>query len=151
MAKPIYIDRKGGTIPKKEWQLKRADSEYFNVKMYDNGVVQLQLKWSGIVPIVDTLSEYYPVYVLLVKNYREDGTLVVDPIDSDKTYPDEETAIAAYDSFLLEWTDCGVDETGVLIERDNTCAPVVPLAPPPPPDPDVPTSEPTELDGCGAW
>ncbi len=143
-----YIDREGNAITQKDWKDKQATPSYATVQEYDNGVVRLTLKWIGKVDRPhDTYPEYWKLYVLLVKNYRPDGTLVNDPVDNDQYFPNEEKAVAAYQSFLLKWTACQADEAGEFMEADNT------LTPPPPPDPNRPSTEAEEpeLGGVGAW
>ena len=133
------------------WTKLQADESYRTVRQYDNGVVQVTLLWSGRVSASDaqTYEEYWPVYILLVKNYKPDGSLAVDPADSDKTFPNEGKGIAAYEEFLVKWTECETSEhTGEFIEEGNDLAPIVP---PPPPDPNKPQTEAVELGSTGAW
>lgn len=146
MSKPKYIGRDGSPLTRVDWQAKRADPTYCTVRQYDNGVVQVTLKWSGVITQA-TLEEYWPVYILLVKNYLSDGSTVNDPVDGDKTFPNELTGLAAYEEFLTRWTDCTTtqDDEGnvVFVEADNA------LTPEPPPNPDRPTT--VWESGVGAW
>jgi hypothetical protein len=141
----LYVNREGVPIPPARWKELSADAAYFTVRQYDNAVVQVTLKWVGRVPDPDnTFPDYWPVFMILVKNYRADGTLAVDPADSDKTFPDETAAIKGYEEFLTRWTASSVDAEGKFTEEDNL------LTPPPPPDPNVPQSVSTDLEE-GAW
>lgn len=146
MANVIYIGRDGALMRLADWKLKQADATYKTVREYDNAVVRVELTWSGrVVDPGNTFADYYPVFVLLVKNYKADGTLANDPVDSDKTFPNEALAVAAYQEFLKRWTECSSTETGAFVEADNL------LAPPPPPDPNRPATESEDSGGCGAW
>lgn len=142
----IYIDRVGMLITAEAWKAKQSDESYTIVRQYDNGAVRLVLKWVGrVANPAQVFSAYYKVFVLLVQNYRSDGTLVNDPVDGDKTFPDEAAAIEGYEEFLLKWTSCESDEAGEFIEQDND------LTPPPPPDPNKPATVSDELGDGGAW
>lgn len=146
MAKVLYVDRNVVGTTLEDWKIKTADAAYSIVRQYDNGVVQITLKWIGRVPNPgDSYPEYWPVFRILVKNYRGDGSLVNDPVDNDKIFPTEKTGIAAYEEFLTKWTACEVDPEGDFIEADNA------LTPPPPPDPNKPNTESEELGESGAW
>ena len=143
-----FIGRDGQPMSADDWKAKKDDPAYAIVEQYDNAVVRLTLKWSGRVNNPsNTFPEYWPVYVLLVQNYRDDGSLVNDPVDNDKNFPSEETAVEGYRQFLLKWTKCTADEAGEFTEVDND------LTPPPPPDPNKPSQEPDDpaLGGVGAW
>lgn len=148
MAKPLYVDRDGERISQVRWKELRANLAYTTLREYDNAVVQLKLMWNGQVSghLAQSFPETWPVFILLVKNYRN-GELVNDPVDGDKYYPDEATAIAAYEKFLLSWTECGIDNEGGFVEEGNI------YEPPPPPDPSKPQTEPDDpsmFEG-GAW
>lgn len=146
MAKLAYIGRNGMAMKQTDWKAKQMDATYKTVRTYDNAVVRVELTWSGrVVDPNNMFPLYYPVFILLVKNYKADGTLANDPVDSDKTYPDEATAIAAYEKFLKRWTECGEDDEGGFVEADNL------LTPPPPPDPNRPATESEDSGECGAW
>jgi len=142
-----YIDRAGKTITAKEWKEKRDDPLYSTVKEYDNGVVKVTLKWSGrVANPQNTYAEFWPVFILLVKNYRSDGSCVDDPVDGDRTYPTEAAGDIAYQTFLLKWTECETSEhTDEFVEFGNS------LAPEPPPDPNKPATQSEELGDTGAW
>lgn len=144
MAKMVrYINREGEDITKEAWASLRANPEYFTVRSYDNGAVFAELRWNGKVDNPDTFEDYYPVYILLVKNYREDGTQVNDPVDGDKTFAKESEGLQAYEDFLMKWTECEKTEAGQFIEKDNALVP---------PSPDAPVSAPLESVGCdSAW
>jgi hypothetical protein len=146
MAKVLYLDRELKPIPEIEWKKLAADPSYTIVRQYDNAVVQLTLKWSGRVENPsNTFPDYYPVFVILVKNYKADGMLANDPVEGDRTFANEADGIAAYETFLTRWTECSVDPDGAFIEADND------LTPPAPPDPNKPTTESEELGDVGAW
>lgn len=147
MARTMYVDREGTPISMANWKVKCADLVYKTVEQYDNGVVQVTLQWSGRVTNPDIFEEYWPVYILLVKNYRADGALIPDPVDNDVTYPSEETARKGYQKFLAKWTACEVDSEGDFTEADNALTPIKP----PPPDLNRPTAESEELGDAGAW
>jgi hypothetical protein len=146
MAKNIaFVNREGVMISEADWRDLQKDPNYCTVRQYDNSVVQVTLKWVGRVPNPqNTFKEFWPVFILLVKNYKADGTLAVDPNDSDKTYYEEAHAIKAYEEFLLRWTESTVDEAGEFVEADNM------LTPPAPPDPNKPMTVADDL-GEGAW
>lgn len=146
MAKSLlFVNREGVPIAPDRWKELSADPAYFNVRQYDNAVVQVTLKWVGRVPDPqNTFPDYWPVFIILVKNYRADGSLAVDPAASDKTFPNEAAAIKGYEEFLTRWTESSVDAEGKFIEEDNT------LTPPAPPDPNVPQSVSMDLEE-GAW
>lgn len=149
MRKIIYVDREGKHISSEEWKLKSGDIAYTTVKEYDNGVVRVTLKWNGRVsgPSAQSFADCWPIFVILVKNYKADGTLVNDPVDNDQYFPNEADAVKAYESFLLKWTESEVDDAGEFMEEGNV------LTPPPPPDPNKPQCEVDEpaLGGVGAW
>lgn len=146
-----YIDRNGNVITKERWKELRADESYCTVCAYDNGVVNVKVRWSGVVHKAENLlPAYWTVFYLLVYNYKTDGTMVVDPVDSDQPFATEAAAAEAYASFLSRWTESEYDgET--LIEVDNTLEPVKPPEPPAPPDPNKPSSTSEELGEEGAW
>lgn len=141
-----YYDREGKPIAADAWKAKCADPSYAVVREYDNAVVRLTLKWIGR---VKNPGNYFivadsPLFILLVKNYRADGSLADDPADGDRTFGTETAAIAAYEEFLLKWTESERDDRGEFVEQDNT------LTPPAPPDPNRPATEAMDLEG-GAW
>jgi hypothetical protein len=146
MAKLVaFIDRDGKPIDAKKWRELRADPAYPIVRQYDNGVVNVTLQWVGrIEDPQNTFSDYWKVFILLVKNYTADGSLVVDPADSDATFPDEEKGVEAYEKFLESWTASKRDDEGVLVEEGNT------LELPKGPDPNRPQTESEDIEG-GAW
>ncbi|UUZ75462.1 hypothetical protein LP414_27490 [Polaromonas sp. P1(28)-13] len=146
MAKFAFVGRDGARITPEDWKAKTADAAYSVVSQYDNGVVQVTLKWVGRVPNPEnSYPEYWPVFRILVKNYCADGSLSNDPVDNDKTFPTEVAGKAAYEEFLSKWTACEVDAEGDFMEADNT------LTPPKPPDPNKPNTESEELGEVGAW
>ena len=146
MAKVGYFDRELKPIPKDVWTAKSNDPSYWTVRQYDNAVVRVTLKWVGRVPNPgDSFPDYWPMFILLVQNYRSDGSLANDPADGDRTFPNEAAAIGGYEDFLLKWTQCAQDEEGAFVEADNT------LTLPAPPDPNKPATESDELGGTGAW
>lgn len=152
MARTIYVGREGESLSSKQWKIKQDDPSYAIVRQYDNGVVQATLKWSGVVNNPsNTFEEYWPVYILIVKNYRADGTLVNDPVDDGKLFPNEEKALEAYQEFLFRWTNCALDEEGGFVEVDNTLEPAKAPEPELPPDPNRPATVSDELDDLGAW
>jgi hypothetical protein len=160
MSTDRYFSRDGTRISLAVWKKYQADDAYRTIKQYDNGVVQVTLLWSGRVDAAThaSYSEYWPMFILLVKNYKPDGTLAVDPADSDKTFPTKEAGLAAYEAFLVKWTECEVSaHTGVFEEVGNEMeqfvepTPEVPVAPPPPPDPNKPQTESDALGDTGAW
>ena len=148
MASKKYINRSGVPITQSDWHDLAKDENYVKVRRFDNGKVHVELLWYGAIPEKDVrnvLPEFYSVFSLIVKNYRENGELVYDPM-SGETYPDEASAIAGYEMFLFRHGECEVDD-GKFIEVNNK------LAPPPPPDPDAPSQKPIEglTDDFGAW
>ena len=149
MAKIRYIDREGKAISQADWKVKSADPLYYQVREYDNGVVRVTLKWNGRVsgPVASSYPDYWPIFVILVKNYKADGTLVNDPVDNDQYFANEAAAVKGYEEFLLKWTESDVDDAGEFMEEGNV------LTPPPPPDPNKPASEvdDSQTGGVGAW
>jgi hypothetical protein len=140
-----FIDRQGKAIGAEAWKERQKDASYVIVSQYDNGVVQVTLKWNGrIENPQNTFPSYWPVFVLLVKNYKADGTLALDP-ESDQTFGDEASAVKAYEDFLVRWTESTTNEEGEFVEQDNL------LTPPAPPNPDLPESDAQELGETGAW
>src|SRR3569833_2444458 len=81
MARTQYRDREGKAISEAQWKKLQADTAYKTVKEYDNGVVRVTLQWNGRIEgaAASTYAEYWPVFILLVKKYKQDGTLVNDP------------------------------------------------------------------------
>lgn len=143
-----HIDREGMPITQTRWHDLAKDESYVKVRRFDNGKVFAELLWYGAIPEKDVrnvLPEFYKVYSLIVKNYREDGSLVYDPA-SGETYPDEKSAIAGYEEFIFKHGECVIDN-GELVEVNNK------LAPPPPPNLDAPAEKPIEglTDDFGAW
>lgn len=139
-----YIDRDGNATSKEDWQRKRNDATYTVLQEYDNGVVRAKLQWVGRVD-ANTFPSMWKNFVLLVSNYKADGTLVADPVDNDTYYANEAAATKGYQDFLAKWTACEIDEEGEFTEADNA------LVPPPPPSPDAPMSQAEELGETGAW
>ncbi|MDY7537567.1 hypothetical protein QN372_00225 [Undibacterium sp. RTI2.1] len=144
-----YFDKTGARIEKLKWAALSKDEKYTTVKAYDNGVVNVHLKWIGRVPMNDCLPEYYWLFVILVKNYRPDGTMVNDPVDNDQYFPTMEDAVEAYEKFLLKWTSSSLNDDMEFEEVDNRLAPPVPELPP---DPNRPEGGQFEIDGMScAW
>ena len=146
MSRTFYFDRELQQISAADWKKKQSDKTYTEVRLYDNGVVRVLLKWVGRIESSKMgLAEYRPVFLMLVQNYKSDGTLANDPVDSDKYFPDEAAAVTAYTNFLAKWTESSVNETtGEFVEEGNI------YTPPEPPDPNKSSSEIELLDG-GAW
>ena len=143
-----YLNRAGEQISKKKWSELMLDPDYVSVREYDNGVIRVSLRWSGCVKnFGNTFPNYYKVFTLSVSNYREDGSLVKDPVEQELTFPNEASAVNFYEKYLLKWTDSERNDANEFVEIGNT------LTPPPPPDPDRPSVEPDmpELGGVGAW
>lgn len=131
-----YIDRTGRKIDHGEWLKRLADDSYRTVRQFDNGIVQVSLFWVGKLNRLQAQSfrDTWPVFSVRVLNYKADGSLAADPVDDNRTFHDEESALDWYEEFLTTWTESVIDDDGKLVEVDNH------LAPPPPPDPDAPTS-----------
>ena len=132
----LYIDRTGRRIDHGEWLKRLSDESYCTVKEFDNGQVNVRLRWVGKLNRLQAQSfrDTWPVFAARVMNYKEDGSLAADPVDDGRTFHDEESALDWYEEFLTTWTESFINEDGKLAEVDNH------LAPPPPPDPDAPTS-----------
>lgn len=150
MSKVGYSKRDGQPCTKAEWSDLRKDLSYCSVRQFDNDIVRVEVKWHGLVRDPQNLfRETYPLFMLNVYNYNSFGDRVVDPVESGKTFPTEEAAVAFYEKFVERWSESYVDD-GVLVEVGNS------LAPPPPPNLDAPSSEVASIkgiedDGCGAW
>ena len=147
-----YFDREGGQITKDEWTVRQLNEEYRTVRLYDNGKVRLRVYWEGSINLPDdSFRDCWPMFSLLALNYNSVGLVVTDPM-SGKTFPDEESAVAAYEEFLVKWTNCTTDDFGGFSEVDNDEAPP---PPPPPPNLDLPISKMKNMnlddEGVGAW
>lgn len=131
-----YFDRQGIRMTREEWCAKQTDSSYRIVREYDNGSVFLRLMWNGRLTNkeADTFRDCWPLFQLVAGNYDSTGTLRRDPNFDGESFPNEESALKAYETFLETWTECERKDDGKFVEVDND------LAPPPPPDPDEPTS-----------
>ena len=154
MARNVtYYDREGRQIDSGEWTVKRSDETYRNVRQYDNGTVRVILVWMGkVTDAASMFRDYWPVFQMGVWNYDAADVLRPDPIMNENTFGDEDSAVKAYEQFLMEWTDC-MKADGVFTEADND---LTPPPPPPPPNLDAPTSEVSTIkgfadDGVGAW
>jgi hypothetical protein len=123
MARTIFVDKQCSRITLEDWNKKSNTPAYYTVERYDNGVVQITLQWSGRVDRPDNYKDYWPVFVLLVKNYTSSGSLALDPVENDKTFATIEEGRAAYQKFLTHWTNCDIDEDGSFKEVDNTLLP----------------------------
>jgi hypothetical protein len=131
-----FVDRAGRLIDRDKWQELSGDADYRVLREFDNGIVHVSLVWSGVLNRREfsAFRETWPVYMLRVANYHENGSTTPDPVMDGKAFPDEGSAIKGYEDFLIQWTACEIDDKGVFVERDNQ------LAPPPPPNPDTPQS-----------
>lgn len=149
MAAITYHDREGSKISQAEWKTKRQDSDYSQLKAFDDGRVRVHLEWVGRVrDAMNSYSDSWPIFLLHVGNYDASGVLRADPIEDNKTFGDEASALKHYTEFLTRWTESHTvknETTGEeeLVEEGNT------LAPPVPDDPNLPTTE-TD-DSFGAW
>lgn len=132
----IYIDRHGLRMNKQVWEERQADPAYRIVSEFDNGVVQVRLIWNGRITKAQSqqFRDTWPIFELRVMNYNAEGRLVPDPVADNETFSDFESAVDAYEEFLIVWANCERKDDGSFVEVDNN------LAPPPPPDPDAPTS-----------
>jgi hypothetical protein len=149
-----YINRSGAKITAKEWEALIASESYSTVRRYDNSEVRVVVDWVGTVANMDVFPEMRKVIRLDIFNLNSSGKWVKDPVQSDLWFPNEETAINAYEQFIERWTNSHRDENDELIEEDNLYAP--PPPPPPPPSPDAPASDCASIkgvvdDGVGAW
>ena len=144
-----YIGRDGKRLKADEWAKLHADDAYRILSRFDNGKVEAYLTWNGEIkdPVAGQHKEYWPLFILKVNNYLENGTKRIDPVENGRTFPTEEDAVAAYKEFLMNWANCHNGE-GQFVERGNQLAPIIP---PPPPDPNRPQTEPDMLGSEGAW
>jgi hypothetical protein len=143
-----YINRDGTQITKAAWSELQADPAYRTVRLYDNGVVHVEVEWVGQVADFGAVwPDYYKVFKLSVHNYTQGSKLVPDPIEAEKYFNKQADAIKSYEQFLTKWTNSSANEVGIFQEADNT------LAPPKPEDPNRPES--AIMDGdfaeVGAW
>lgn len=130
-----YINRDGTQITKSAWSELRADPANKQVRLYDNGVVHVELEWLGKVTDFGTVyADYYKVFKLSVQNYTKDGKLVPDPTQDVQYFHKYAAAIKFYEEFLTKWTNSGTNEVGIFQEADNN------LKPPEPEDPNRPES-----------
>ncbi|GAC1605817.1 MAG: hypothetical protein NVS3B3_04410 [Aquirhabdus sp.] len=145
-----YFDNRGERINRATWLELAQDTSYSTVKAYDNGVVNVHLQWIGrVVDAQNTLPEYYKLFVILVKNYKPDGTMVNDPVDNDQYFATMADAVEAYEKFLLKWTSSSLNDDLEFEEADNRIARPKPELPP---DPNRPEGGVFELDGMScAW
>ena len=149
MAKYFYYDREGRRIEADRWKELQEDEDYRTVRRFDNEEMYAALMWNGRITLSQQASfnECRPVYGLIVKNYREDGSKVPDPVFDGKTFFNEATAIEGYEAMLVRITEAVRKEDGTLDEVGNV------FIPPPPPDPDLPSDAFIEglTDDFGAW
>ena len=141
-----YVGKEGIRLQKAEWLKCQADDCYRIIKRFDNGSVKVELRWSGEIkePLASQHEEYWPVFILLVSNYLDDGTSRHDPVDNGLTFPTEAAAIEGYEAFLLKHGKCTLED-GEFTEVENR------LTPPPPPDKNKPETQSELLGSEGAW
>lgn len=149
-----HYDRFGASIDKDTWASNRADPTYCQMEVYDNGSVRCEIEWLGKVKDPELMApEYWPLFKLHVGNYVDadtaSGKRLVPAFETGQTFGSHADALAAYQKFLLEWTNCSMEPTKagtVFTEEDNV------LAPPPPEDLDKPESNVViGNDGAGVW
>jgi hypothetical protein len=146
-----YVNRDGARILAEDWAKNCLDPDYCNVRIYDNGVVRVLIRWVGKVENIDSsFADMWKVFRLDVWNYNDAGVLVPDPVEYGRWFPTRRHVEEAYENFLERWTASRRDEDGKFEEEDND------LKPPPPPNPDAPDSDVTTIkgvvdDGVGAW
>lgn len=144
-----YFDRTGKRIEADLWKQFQEDPEYRVLRTFDNESMYAALVWNGRINHQEFTgySDYHPIFQLVVKNYREDGSKVPDLKFDGKSYRYEHDAIKGYEDMLVEITDAIRKDDGTLDEVGNV------LLPPPPPDPDAPSDTFIEglSDDVGAW
>lgn len=154
MSKTKYFGRDDRQIQRVEWQTLREDDKYCIVRQYDNESIAVSIEWLGAVEDADGIfRDCYKLFGMRAWNYNSVGKPTKDPVEDGRTFPDEATAIAAYEKFIERWTESQRSEEGVFIEEGNN---LTPPPPPEPPNPDAPSSDVSAIkgmvdDGIGAW
>ena len=143
-----YVNRDGVRIALEDWKKLHDDKDYWQIRLYDNGVIRMSVEYSGLVDrITDTWPDMWKVVRLNVENYRDNGELAKDPVMHGKWFPNQTAAIAEYEQFLERWTASHKNEDGIFVEQDSIYEP--PPPPPPPPSPDAPKSIMSNIKGLG--
>lgn len=153
MRKSAYFyNRDGLRIQPDEFKAKMLDPVYRTVRQFENDSVRCEVVWTGMGDDPNnSLPDLWKLFEMQVWNKNSFGSWVLDPVDGSRTFPTEKQAIAAYESFLVRWGGCEVDDEGEFIEIGNEAEPVV-IEPPAPPPPDQPLSKlDSILDSEGAW
>ncbi|MFT4064327.1 hypothetical protein [Paraburkholderia sp.] len=149
MAKVGYFNKEGDAIPLSQWRELQADRSYSVLKEYDNGSVNVTLRWHGRVPDpTNSWRESWPMFVLNVSNYDSAGVARPDPVADNKTFYEQDDALRYYTNFIAKWTESRMEKNEMtgemeLIEEGNI------LVPEAPPDPNRPATE--VDDDIGAW
>lgn len=132
----IYFDKVGNKISPAKWHELRADHSYTTVREFANEKVSIRVIWHGALTLGESKSfrDTWPLFQISVSNANAAGEFKPDPVLDCKTFPYENIAIQAYEHFLLQWSECKVNDSGEFEEVGNE------LTPPPPPSPDIPTS-----------
>ncbi|TSP14034.1 hypothetical protein [Cupriavidus campinensis] len=143
-----YFDRTGASIPPEKWQEHRADTEYVDVRKFDNHAVRIGVEWVGKCKDRDALYAYLVPIFKLIFQTNVDGRWISDPTDG-KTFATEKEAIKAYDDAVVRWTESERDDDGNVVEVGNIYTP---------PDLDAPTVSDTAIstvstgdDDVGVW
>lgn len=151
MSKVGYFNRQGEEVTKAEWETLQFRKDYWCVREFDNGRVELRIVWKGIVPNPrDSWPDCYPIFRMECFNYMTPLDRSPDPIMHNKTFATEVDAVQAYETFLERWTDSH-REGDDFIEEENIYTPA------PEPDLDAPMTDTTNVklgiedDGIGAW
>ncbi len=104
-----YFNRRGESISPTHWAALNDDEDYRVVRHYYNGDYLVTVNWLG--GKIDTKTvprDFWKLFELRVLSNvsLSDGTqrMVLDPLISDH-YPTEESAIKAFEKFLVENTD----------------------------------------------
>lgn len=115
-----YINRKGETISKDEWQELREKEDYLYVHRFDNEKVALSIEWVGRLDdrqLANLMEEYWPLYTVSLFNYGADGRPRPDPVNHGDTFATEAECKEFYEAFLIKWA--GAEQRSVLDKKSG--------------------------------
>lgn len=115
-----YINRKGETIDKEEWDKLRADESYYIVHRFDNDKVKLIIEWIGRLDdrqVESLYEDMYPLFRVSLYNYDGTGVARQDPVNHGDTFSNEEDCNEFYQEFLIRWA--GAEKKEVLDKKSG--------------------------------
>lgn len=114
-----YFDRKQQPITKARWEELQRDEGYSILKRFRDDRVHIEARWVGKLANPQNYFPYLrPVFAVLIFNRDSAGNWQQDPRHG-TTYHDERKLLAAYNDFVLEWTQSTLNEEGELEEIGN--------------------------------